>query len=85
MSGTKFHSVTEVCRRLGLKPHVLRYWEEEFEMKVKRNSAGRRIYSTQQLEKLALVKHLVRSERLTVKGAKRRIASMASVPKRMTR
>jgi DNA-binding transcriptional MerR regulator len=74
----RYFSVTQTCRRLNVQPHVLRYWEKEFEIGVKRNSAGRRIYSEQQVEKLRLIKHLVHREKLTVKGARRQIAKMGS-------
>lgn len=80
----RFHTVTQTCRTLGVKPHILRYWERQFELKPKRNSAGRRIYSSEQIEKLRLIKHLVYTEKLTVKGARRRLAGMstaASLPK----
>jgi len=75
---TGYHSVTETCRLLKVRPHTLRYWEKEFDLKVKRNSAGRRIYSDNQLEKLRLVHRLIREEKLTVKGARRKLALMAA-------
>ncbi|MEO0081101.1 MAG: MerR family transcriptional regulator [candidate division WOR-3 bacterium] len=77
---TKFYTVTQVCRQLGVQPHVLRYWEEEFEIRVKRNSAGRRVFSADQLERLQTIKHLLRRERLTVRGAKARLAKMDRNP-----
>ena len=80
---TGYHSVTETCRLLKVKPHALRYWEKEFDLKVKRNSAGRRIYSDSQLEKLRLVRRLTREERLTVKGARRKLALMTA-PRQQT-
>jgi DNA-binding transcriptional MerR regulator len=76
----KHFSVTEVCRKLGIKPHMLRYWEQQFELKPKRNSARRRIYSETQLERLQLIKHLVRTEKLTVPGARRQLARMSDQP-----
>ncbi len=77
---TTYHTVTTVCREIGVKPHVLRYWEKEFDIKVKRNSAGRRIYSDGQVEKLRLIKHLVRVEKMTVKGALRKLTHMRREP-----
>jgi DNA-binding transcriptional MerR regulator len=74
----RYISLTQVCTKLAVKPHVLRYWEKEFEMTPKRNSAGRRIYSSAQVERLGLIKHLVYEERLTVKGAKRRLGRLES-------
>jgi len=76
----KYYLVTEVCRRLGIEPHILRYWEQEFEIKPIRNTAGRRIYNEAQLERLQLIKHLVRTEKLTVAGARRQLAKMPTQP-----
>ena len=80
MTQDKHYLVTEVCRKLGIKPHILRYWEREFGIKPDRNSAGRRIYNAAQLERLQLIKHLVRTEKLTVSGARRQIAKMSTQP-----
>ena len=74
----KHYLVTEVCARLGIEPHILRYWEKEFEIKPIRNSAGRRIYNEAQLERLQLIKHLVRTEKLTVAGARRQLTRMSA-------
>jgi DNA-binding transcriptional MerR regulator len=73
--------VAQVCSRVGIKPHTLRYWEREFELKPDRNSAGRRIYTQAQVERLLLIKHLVRHDRLTVAGARRQLAKTPAQPK----
>ena len=80
MTQNKHYLVTEVCRKLGIKPHILRYWEREFGIKPDRNSAGRRIYSEAQLERLQLIKHLVRTEKLTVSGARRQLTKTSIQP-----
>ncbi|MCX6842272.1 MAG: MerR family transcriptional regulator [candidate division WOR-3 bacterium] len=80
MNTRNYYSVTEDCRKLSIKPHVLRYWEQRFELKPARNSAGRRIYTDAQLERLQLIKHLVRTEKLTVTGARRQLAKMSANP-----
>ena len=80
MTSGKHYLVTEVCRRLGIEPHILRYWEQEFEIKPVRNTAGRRIYNEAQLERLQLIKHLVRTEKLTVAGARRHLAKLSAQP-----
>jgi len=76
MSPRRFYSVSEACRRLRIEPHVLRYWEKEFEFSLKRNSAGRRVVSAEQLRKLELIRHLLHREGLTVRGARRKLAAM---------
>ena len=80
MKSGKHFLVTEVCSRLGIEPHVLRYWEQEFQIKPIRNSAGRRIYNEAHLERLQIIKHLVRTEKLTVAGARRQLARMSAQP-----
>jgi len=76
----KYYSVTETCCRLKIEPHILRYWEKEFGISAKRNSAGRRIYSSPQLERLQLIRHLLREQKLTVKGARRQLSLMSAQP-----
>ena len=49
---TKRYTATQVSRLVGVEPHVLRYWEAKFEIKPERNSAGRRIYTEDQVQKL---------------------------------
>lgn len=71
-----FHNVRDVCRMLGLEPYVLRYWERAFALKVRRNSAGRRIYSDAQVEEFRLIKRLIRQDKLTGKGTKQALARM---------
>jgi len=80
MTHGKNYLVTEVCRRLGIEPHILRYWEREFGIKPVRNSAGRRIYNEAQLERLQLIKHLIRIEKLTVAGARRQLSKLSAQP-----
>lgn len=84
MTRGKYYLVTEVCRKLRIEPHILRYWESEFDIKPIRNSAGRRIYNQAQLERLQLIKHLVRTEKLTVAGARRQLAKMPAKPTEST-
>lgn len=37
--------ISEVSKLVGVEPHVLRYWEEELELKIRRNSQGKRCYT----------------------------------------
>lgn len=80
MTRGKYYSVTEICHKLSIKPHILRYWEREFGIKPDRNSAGRRIYNESQLERLQLIKHLIRTEKLTVAGARRQLGKISAQP-----
>jgi len=57
---------------MELPPHVLRYWETEFEeLKPKKNRAGNRIYNHADLQIIERIQHLLREARYTLEGAKR--------------
>lgn len=43
--------ISEVSRLVGVEPHVLRYWEEELELKICRNSQGKRCYTREDVER----------------------------------
>lgn len=55
----------------GLKPHVLRYWETEFDaLSPKKNRAGNRAYTEHDLEVVRRIQGLLRDEKYTIEGAR---------------
>jgi DNA-binding transcriptional MerR regulator len=74
-----YYSIGEVCDLTGLKPHVLRYWETQFEvLSPTKNRAGNRVYRPKEIELILLVKHLLYEEKYTIEGARRRLQEMRS-------
>jgi DNA-binding transcriptional MerR regulator len=72
-----FYSIGEVCAMIGVKPHVLRYWESQFrELSPSKNRSGNRVYQPPEIELIALIHRLVHEERYTVEGARMRIAEL---------
>jgi len=72
-----YYSIGEVCDLTGLKPHVLRYWETQFEvLNPTKNRAGNRVYRSKDIELVLLVKHLLYEEKYTIEGANKRLAEM---------
>lgn len=68
------YHIGEVCRLLQLKPHVLRYWEQEFSLLSPRKDAGgRRVYTARELNLLYRIRHLLYVEKYTVDGARDRL------------
>lgn len=67
-------TIGEVTRVLGIRQHVLRYWEEQFPMlqPVKR-SGGRRYYRPQDIALIAEIDRLVHREGFTLRGARQAI------------
>ncbi|MEE8303037.1 MAG: MerR family transcriptional regulator [Candidatus Tectomicrobia bacterium] len=76
-----FFKIGEVARILGVKPHVLRYWESEFSsLRPKKNPSGQRIYARFDIEALVEIKNLLYNERYTISGAKRMLAQQSEPP-----
>ena len=70
-----FLKIGEVAKLLGVKPHVLRYWESEFpSLKPKKNPSGQRIYARADIDAIVEIKNLLYNQRYTISGAKRRLA-----------
>jgi DNA-binding transcriptional MerR regulator len=72
-----YYSIGEVCDLTGLKPHVLRYWETQFQaLQPGKNRAGNRVYRPAEVELVLLLKHLLYEEKFTIEGARRRLREM---------
>lgn len=72
-----YYSIGEVCDLTGLKPHVLRYWETQFDvLNPTKNRAGNRVYRSRDVEVVLLVKHLLYDEKYTIEGANQKLVDM---------
>ena len=70
-----FFKIGEVAKLLGVKPHVLRYWESEFpSLRPKKNPSGQRIYAKADIDAIVEIKNLLYNQRYTISGAKRMLA-----------
>ncbi len=59
---------------IGVKPHVLRYWETQFKMlRPKKGRGGARMYRKRDVEVLFEVKQLLYDHRFTIAGARRKL------------
>ncbi|MCR4422451.1 MAG: MerR family transcriptional regulator [Spirochaetales bacterium] len=64
-----YYSISEVCKICELKPHTLRSWEEGIvALKPKKNKFGHRIYTSQDIKKIKIIKKLVYIDKLSIKG-----------------
>ena len=67
-----YRSISEVSELVGVKPHVLRYWETQFSMlRPKKNRAGNRMYRPEEVRLLLRIKELLYDRRYTIAGARR--------------
>jgi DNA-binding transcriptional MerR regulator len=70
-AGDALRTIGEVADALGIRRHVLRYWEEQFPMlrPVKR-SGGRRYYRPEDVRLVETIDRLVHHEGYTLRGAR---------------
>jgi DNA-binding transcriptional MerR regulator len=65
-----YYSIGEVGDLLELEPHVLRYWESEFDvLHPRKNRAGRRVYTEDDITVVRRIQHLLKEEKYTIAGA----------------
>ena len=70
-----YYSIGEVSEMTGLETHVLRYWETEFkELKPRKNRAGHRTYTSEDIRIVERIQHLLKQRGLTIKGAQKALS-----------
>lgn len=73
-TGKLYYSISEVSDLVGVKPHVLRYWETQFKMlRPRKGRGGARMYKKRDIEVLFDIKQLLYDQRFTIAGARRKI------------
>ena len=70
----RYYSISEVADMMGVKQHILRYWESEFSMlRPRKNRAGNRAYTERDIQIVQMIRHLLYDEKYTIEGAKRHL------------
>lgn len=70
-----YYAIGEVAELTGLEAHVLRYWETEFEeLAPRKNRAGRRIYTDEDIAMVRRIQRLLRDDKYTLEGARQVLA-----------
>jgi DNA-binding transcriptional MerR regulator len=70
----EFYSIGDACEITGLKAHVLRYWESQFDvLKPQKNRAGNRVFLAKDIEMILLVKRLLQQDKYTIEGARQKL------------
>lgn len=69
-----FYKISEVSRKTGLEPYVIRFWETEFPTLHPRKSKGnQRTYTKREIDLILEIKQLLYDEKLTIPGARKRL------------
>ena len=71
-----FRTIGELSKELNIKPHILRYWEDQFGMLQPLKRAGsRRHYRPEDVEMVRTINRLLNDEGYTIKGARKYLTS----------
>ncbi len=72
--GKRYFTIGEVSELCGVKPHVLRYWEQEFpQLKPVKRRGNRRYYQRQDVLVIRQIRSLLYEQGFTIGGARNRL------------
>ena len=82
----RYFTIGEVSELCGVKPHVLRYWEQEFsQLKPVKRRGNRRYYQHHEVLLIRRIRELLYEQGFTISGARNKLDSPAdpAVPRAM--
>ena len=80
MMAEKIYSISEAAAMVEVETHVLRYWEEELELKIKRNQMGHRYYTDEDIRVLKVVQEM-KEQGILLKAIKQILPDLYADPK----
>ena len=82
----RYFTIGEVSELCGVKPHVLRYWEQEFtQLKPVKRRGNRRYYQHHEVLLIRRIRELLYDQGFTISGARNRLDELVSEPSRASR
>ena len=77
----RYFTIGEVSELCGVKPHVLRYWEQEFtQLKPLKRRGNRRYYQHHEVLLIRRIRELLYEHGFTINGARNRLGEPAGHP-----
>jgi DNA-binding transcriptional MerR regulator len=78
----RYFTIGEVSELCGVKPHVLRYWEQEFaQLKPLKRRGNRRYYQHHEVLLIRRIRELLYEEGFTISGARHRLEDASHAPR----
>nr|WP_297350243.1 MerR family transcriptional regulator [uncultured Caldimonas sp.] len=75
----RYFTIGEVSELCGVKPYVLRYWEQEFtQLKPMKRRGNRRYYQHHEVLLIRRIRELLYEQGFTISGARNRLAEMGA-------
>ncbi len=73
--GKRYFTIGEVSELCGVKPHVLRYWEQEFtQLKPVKRRGNRRYYQRHDVIMIRQIRSLLYEQGFTIGGARQQMS-----------
>ncbi len=73
----RYFTISEVGELCGVKPHVLRYWEQEFtQLRPMKRSGNRRYYQHNEVLMIRRIRELLYDQGFTIHGARNQMQEM---------
>ena len=73
--GKRYFTIGEVSELCGVKPHVLRYWEQEFpQLKPVKRRGNRRYYQRHDVIMIRQIRSLLYEQGFTIGGARQQLS-----------
>ena len=69
----QYYSIGEVATLFNVKTSHIRFWTNEFKLKVRTTRKGDRLYTAEQIKELRTIHHLVKERGFTLSGAKAKL------------
>jgi len=77
----RYFTIGEVSELCGVKPHVLRYWEQEFtQLKPVKRRGNRRYYQHHEVLLIRRIRSLLYEQGFTISGARNRLGDARDMP-----
>ena len=81
----RYFTIGEVSELCGVKPHVLRYWEQEFtQLKPVKRRGNRRYYQHHEVLLVRRIRALLYDDGFTIQGARQRLGLDGEVQEPIT-
>jgi len=82
----RYFTIGEVSELCGVKPHVLRYWEQEFtQLKPLKRRGNRRYYQHHEVLLIRRIRELLYEHGFTINGARNRLDEPVHAPLKVSK
>jgi DNA-binding transcriptional MerR regulator len=76
----RYFTIGEVGDLCGVKPHVLRYWEQEFtQLRPMKRRGNRRYYQHHEVLMIRRIRDLLYEQGFTISGARNRLQELSQI------